>query len=505
MANKGANPLILYSALSLICSIIFNFAVTNMASLYILGDLGGAFSTGSYSLAFFGFGNCVSVPLGKVLGLKFGRKNMLTVCLFFYILTTLFAGLAPTYPIFIIIRFFQGTASGPMLIVIVSLLTKLATIDERRKFIRKISIIITTVSVIAASVGGTLAYLYNWRYTFIVLTALITFIGAVLLYALRDVEYPKEDVTFDTPGYTAFFIGILSTASYFTLAYQLDYLRSPLLRFLLPLGVISLIYFVIHSWNHPAPILSFHLLKNPTLVVGLFVIFILFSTYFGVVFLLSQWLHLYANYTPWYIMLTLGIMAFTTLGLMLLVNRINLKYRLFILITGILFFAISCYYSATFDVEINFGRIAISRMMAGIGLALILPPLLMLVLCSCNESEGIDGLVLFQSVRTVASGLGGPIFATIWMRREIFYHSRLGSSLSEFSERTDEFFKKLTPFHLTPEQEHSELGAILSRQATSLALNDTFYAMGLILTATIAIILVYRLFIKPRLKSHLTI
>ncbi|MCH9613540.1 MAG: Fatty acid resistance protein FarB [Chlamydiia bacterium] len=499
------NKKILYTALALISTIIFNFAVTNMAALYILGDLGGSAMTGSYSLAYFGFGNCLGVPLGKILGLKYGRKKVLTVCLVFYVLTTFTIGFSSTYPIFIIMRFLQGYVSGPMLVLIASLLTKLANIEERRKFIRSITILIITVSVIAASIGGTLAYLWYWAWSFYGFTLIIAVIGITLLYLLRDISYPPEPIEFDIIGYISLFIGVLATCSFITLAYELDYLRSPLLQILLPLGIVSLAYFIIHSWNHPSPVISFKLLKNPTLAVGLLVLSILFSAYFGMVFLISQYLHLYANYTPLYITIVLGTMAVTALAVMLLVDRIYAKTRLLTLMIGITFFALSCFYSSTFNVEIDFGRIALARICAGIGLALILPPLLLLVLSSCDESEGIDGLTLFQFTRTIASGLGGPIYSTIWMRREVFYHSRLGSRLTLLSEQTSEYLHKFNPFHLTPEQRISEMNVALARQSNSLALNDTFYSMGLILIGTIALILIYRLLIKPRLRPHLTI
>jgi len=498
MGLSSKPHLLIYSAIGLICIIVFNFAATNMAALYILGDLGGSFDTASYSLAYFGFGNCVAVPLGKLMGFKYGRKKILTICLVCFCVITLLVGLSPTYPVFICMRFLQGVCSGPLLVLVTSLINKLVTPTERGKYIRLMSVVMVVVPVLAASTGGTLAYLYDWRWSFYAFTFIIFGVAGSLLYQLRAIQYPPEEVIFDIWGYLYFFVGVLSLASYITLGQQLDYLRSPLLRILLPVGIVSMSAFVIHSWNHPSPIISFRLLKNPSLSMGLLVIAILFGSYFGIIFLISQWLHLYVNYTPWWIMVVLGIMTVTALGLMLIVKCLSWHTRLFFLLVGIAFLAISCFYSATFNVEVNFARVAISRVFGGIGLALFLPPLLLLILGLCSEEEGIDGLTLFQCTRTLASGLGAPFFTTIWFRREAFYHTRLGSQLTLFSQQTAAFFSKLHPWHVQPATANAELNVALDKQAHSLALNDTFYLMGWIFVFTILLILTFRLFVKPK-------
>ncbi len=107
-----------------------------------------------------------------------------------------------------------------------------------------------------------------------------------------------------------------------------------------------------------------------------------------------------------------------------------------------LLLAISCFYTTTFDIEIDFERIAISRIIAGFGLALFLPPIFQILSeCYC-PSDWIDTFEIFQSLRNLSGGLGASIFTIIWERRSIFYHERLGEKLTISSEQTNRFFKK---------------------------------------------------------------
>ncbi len=57
---------------------------------------------------------------------------------------------------------------------------------------------------------------------------------------------------------------------------------------------------------------------------------------------------------------------------------------------------LSSYYTTTFNDSVNFGRLAISRLTAGIGLALFLPPLFRLTINVHPEKN--DSILLFRAM-----------------------------------------------------------------------------------------------------------
>ena len=233
------------------------------------------------------------------------------------------------------------------------------------------------------------------------------------------------------------------------------------------------------------------MLKNIGFLFALVNLGFLFSAYFGMVILLSLWLHLYVNYTPIWIGLLLGIMALVGLfPKQLIENKFSRMDCRIPLVLAILFLAISSFYTMFFDVEINFGRIALSRLLAGIGLAFFLPPIFRLCFHSFPEEKLQNVLIPFQFVRSLAGGIGASLYTILWQRRQVFYHERLGSKLTVFSPQTQTFFAKAEQFNLRDNRAKEQLEVYLDRQATALALDDCFYLMGWIMVGLLILNLV---------------
>jgi MFS transporter, DHA2 family, multidrug resistance protein len=208
------------------------------------------------------------------------------------------------------------------------------------------------------------------------------------------------------------------------------------------------------------------------------------------IILLSLWLHLYVNYTPIWIAVLIGNMALAAiLPGIFIVKEFGMVDTRIPLAIAIIFLAISCFYTATFDMEINFARIAYSRVLAGIGLALFLPPIFRLAFFSFPQNASLEIVSIFHGVRTIACALGTGLYTILWQRRQIFYHERLGSQLTAFSMETKQFFKNAKQqFDIQGLFADARLEFFLDRQATSLALDDCFWLMGWILVGLLVLI-----------------
>src|SRR5262249_39064037 len=114
----------------------------------------------------------------------------------------------------------------------------------------------------------------------------------------------------------------------------------------------------------------------------------------------------------------------------------------------------------------------------GFGLALFLTPLFRICIFTCASADKVHGLTLLHVVRALFSGLGASAYATMWQRRQVFYHDRLGSQLTAFNPPTQAFFAEAPGFQLTGLSADAQLEFFLQQQATSLALDDCFYFMG---------------------------
>jgi MFS transporter, DHA2 family, multidrug resistance protein len=479
--------------------IVLSFTITALASPYIVGDLGGDRYITVYGLAFYGFGSAVTIPLAKPLGARFSIPHLFFFCMFGFSLTAFFCGLAPTYFLFVFGRFLMGVASGPLYGLLSHTFTHL--IPEDKKFVASwiFVTVFVVVPVVGAAYGGTVAYLYHWRAPFLA-TSLITSLLAVALFVFgKEVKIPPLPIGFDWVGWSFWVAGISCIAFALTTAQQLDWYRSPLLVAAAVIGLPCFGYFLVRSYYHDSPSIELRLFRDPVFALSMLCLTLLFAVYFGIIVLLSIWLTFDVEFTPIWIGVLLGTMGIAGLFPRFIIEeRFGRVDPLIYLLLATLLLGISCFYTTLFDADINFGRIAISRILAGFGIALFLPPIFKMLSECCDRELWIDGFNILQCLRSLASSLGAACFTIAWQRRSVFYHERLGEKLTRTSVPARTFFQKVETLQV-PGDPPSQLNHFLDRRAASLALDDVFYLMGWIL-AGLFLLLCLILILRPLYK-----
>ncbi|WED42253.1 MFS transporter [Legionella cardiaca] len=460
-----------------LCAVIFNLTLPIMAGLYIVGDLGSSTFLSVYGVSFFCIGNVLGMPLGKPNMTRLSAVQLYLLCL---VLMTLFSWQCATsqdYFHFILFRLLEGFASGPLyLIILGSLIPSICSPQKQANLLPVIFVCFTFIPVLGASWGGWIAYSYNWRLLFFANIPWCLLLIIYISYKFKDFHKPTEKIVFDGIGYTLYFIGVFFISSALITGQELDWFRSSLINFLIVSGSLSLLFFIVYSLSSPNPIIDLKLLKNFYFSFAMFNIGFLFGMYFGMVILLSLWLKLYVNYTPNWIALIIGTMAFAAwVPFFLNYKRFDPRLPLAI---ALIFFAISCFYTTSFNTEINFNRIAFSRILAGLGLPLFLPPLFRFSIQDLPSDKRGESANFFHIIRLLSSGLGASLFVILWHRRQVFYYERLGENLTAFSHNTINFLNRAQQWHAEGKKAIAQLNFFLTRQATALALDDCFYLMG---------------------------
>jgi DHA2 family multidrug resistance protein len=253
-----------------------------------------------------------------------------------------------------------------------------------------------------------------------------------------------------------------------------------------------ILFFLLWEWNHETPFIPLKLFKIPTFTLSIFCVIFLYSAYFGVIDLLSLWLQIDAEYTPLWISIILfhmvlagGLLAY---GLKRWFEHMT---SLWIVLLSIVFFGASCFYSQTFNALVDLERLIYARMLASFGLAFFLGPVLVVCSKSLPESQLGPGVTIFQTARLVSAALGAVGYATVWIRRKVFYHERLGEQLTVYSEQTQEFMSQLSVYGHSPGGTRQLLERSLSTQSSVLALADCFYLMGWIMVVVFVITFIH--------------
>lgn len=481
MEEKGSNTFF-FALFAVLFLVIFNYSLTLMAGLYIVSELGGSSYLSIYSVSFFAIGNALGVPLGRSLAARVGAIKLLVISLALFMVCSCLCVSAPNYPFFVFFRFLQGVVTGPFYILLNILFGILTPAHKKNLFSSLTLTLFVLGPVLGAAWGGWVAYNYNWQTIFAIDFPLILTLTVYLALQIKKYRVEIPTRRFDGVGYFFYCVGLLAISFVLITGQEFDWFRFTANIFLFGIGIVFFLFFILWSLKTNDPMIDFRLLKVPSLIFSLLNLLFLFATYFGTVILLALWLSLFVNYTPNWIALLLGTMAIAALlPSFMIMHRLGKVDHRIPLAIAILLFGISCFHTAIFNEEVDFARIAYSRVLAGFGLAIFLPPLFRLAFKPFSEKQAPDVVVIFQFVRALGSGLGASLFLILWQRRQVFYHERLGASLTPFSGKVQNYFIHAKNFQLEGTRALSELEVLLQRQATALALDDCFYLMGWIM------------------------
>jgi MFS transporter, DHA2 family, multidrug resistance protein len=488
---------VLYGSLFLA---IFNYTLSIIASFYIVGDLAGGSSTITYSISFFALGTALGIPLGGYFLAKWGIRRPLITCTILLVFFAWTSAVAMTYLDFLVGRFFQGLVCGPFYAFLLNLQNLIFPPNYKRWAPTLNACLFIVTPTLGACWGGWISYEWNWRILYYIDTPLAIIFVILQYYYIKgyDDSFLKKHVRFDFIGYISFVCALLPLGIIVIRGQELDWFRSNQISWLFVAGLFSLVFFIIWELKTEQPILNLRLLSNSAFVFCLIHLAFLFALYFGNIILLSLWLKFWANYTPWWInllLISIGLAA-----LLVLILRMQLAFvdcRVFWSISIILL-GISCYHTTYFNIEVDFWRVAISRVFAGFGLALFLPPIFRMAF-GLYPTQLTDIISFLQLARALGSGLGAAVFSTLWERRQVFFNERLISRLTPFSSLTEEYYARASIRGLAGETATAQLDYFSLREASSLALDDIFYLMfwifvGLLLSFAYTFFLPRRVF-----------
>lgn len=464
--------------------------MTNTSAAYIAGTLGADNYIDTYTVTFFALGNALGMPLCNPLISRLGAVRVLKVCLVLFLFASILCPLSQSFYQIILFRLLQGFFSGPLLPLANRILARMH--EEHRDTLAIFTLQISAVTpIVSTSFAGWISYNFHWHWIFLVNVPFVL-MQLYFFHFIFNKDIPIASGSFNKKNYAFYSIAIFCIVSAIILGQYLDWDRSFTVMSLFIVGGFFLIVYILSDVNHPSPILNLKLFKRFHFSFATSILSILFSSYFGMVLLLGLWLALDVNYTPDWIAFLIGIMGFASVFLGFLnsfFNRIDARIPLAI---SIFFFAISNFFTTQFAENIDFWRICVSRALASFGLAFFISPLQRICYDRLHATELDDGVVIFQVVRCISSGLGASIYTTMWWRRSVFFHERLGEQLTPFSELVKGYFLEAKLLNIQGKKAYAQLDFFLNKQAKALALNDVFYAMGWICTlALLALFLTY--------------
>ncbi|HSX37392.1 MAG TPA: DHA2 family efflux MFS transporter permease subunit [Chlamydiales bacterium] len=471
--------------------IVLDYSIANIAIPYIAGGLSVSVEEGIYVITFFSIGNAIGLALTGWLVRRVGQVRLVLFSIALFTFFSWICGLAPNILILSSARFIQGLVAGPMLPLSQALLIKEAKPEHRARDLSIWSMTVITGPVLGPLFGGYIAYWYHWSWIFYINIPIGIGCFIVLWWLLRDRETEIETIKSDIFGIFLIVIAVTCFQIFLDKGQQWDWWNSSSIRAAFLTCIVMTVFFIIRELETPYPFFQIRLLKIFSFSFAILLLFVTYGIYFGSIVIIPLWLQEFMGYDAikaGIAVAPLGIgPILLTLATPLLIKKIG---NLLTLALSFLAFALSAFYTSSFLTSVDIEHIGFSRFLMGLGFICYITPLIQISIQHILPQDLSSAVGIFHFFRALSGAVGASVFTTMWERRSIFHHERVGSALTLFN-----------PF--TPQPQDSavlqSLNKALDQQASMLAINDIFYLMGWLYVASLAFLMGYFIWGKLRI------
>ena len=476
----GTPRILLLIALSLATFlIVLDYSIANVSIPYIAGDLAVSNEQGTYVITSFAVGNAIGLPITGWLTKRVGAVKLITISLLLFVLFSWLCGFASDFYLLVNSRFLQGLVSGPLIPLSQTLIITTNPPERKNAVLAFWSAVVVAAPILGPVLGGWISYDYAWPWIFYI-NVPIGIVSAMIIWALlksRETPTTREPLDWFGLFFLAAFVACLQV--FLDKGEQYDWLNSIWMRGLIITSFIAFTLLMGWSLTSNKPLLELRLFKIPSYAVSVVFMGISYAIYFGSVVLIPLWLQENMGYTA----IWAGV-AVCPIGIAPLLFA-NFSGKLVTKIGSIIplaicfiLFAISCFYTAYLDTDVDIYVIGFSRFLLGCALVFFITPLFSLSVRDLTEDKLASGTGMFHFVRAMMGGVGTAVFSTVWIRRSIYHHQVLGESVTPFAPQANMYFDKLNGLGIEGNQALEVMNRVVDNQAAVLAINDCFYLMG---------------------------
>jgi MFS transporter, DHA2 family, multidrug resistance protein len=470
---------------------VLDSSIANVAIPTISGNLGSSVDEGTWVITVFAAANSVSIPLTGWLVQRVGQVRLFIGSILLFVLASWLCGVAPSLPLLLLARVFQGAVAGPLIPMSQALLLSSWPKDKSALALSLFSMIAVTGPIVGPSLGGWVTDSYSWSWIFYINLPVGLFAAAMVWTIYRHRDTPKAKAPIDLVGLALLVIWVAALQVMLDQGKDLDWFSSDVIVALTIVTVVGLIAFVIWELTDKNPIVDLALFKQRNFLGGTVAISVAYAIFFGTLVLLPQWMQEYLGYRAVDAGLATAPLGFFAVLGAPIMGRV-LMPRIDARILGTLSFvsfAIVYYMRSFFYTDISEGDIILPTLLQGIPMALFFAPLTTLILSGQPPAKIPAAAGLSTFGRTLFGGIGTSVAGVLWNNRTIFHHE----ILTQQSSATNPIFQgQLQTYHsalgLGSGPSYGLFDLTVQSQAAMMGLDDIFFAAAIVMILIIPLI-----------------
>jgi EmrB/QacA subfamily drug resistance transporter len=206
----------------------------------------------------------IAAPIYGRLGDVFGRRRLMFVALYVFIVASLFCAAAPTIELLALARVVQGLGGGGLMTLSQALVGEAIPPRERARYQGYLAAVAVSANTFGPVAGGYLTQHFGWQSIFLI-NVPIGLIAVLLTRKLENRVPEPSDWRPDAAGLLFFTIFVTATLLALEQAQRADMGAWPMAGGLLAAGIVSLGLLVRQENRAPSPLIPLSLLRRPTI------------------------------------------------------------------------------------------------------------------------------------------------------------------------------------------------------------------------------------------------
>jgi DHA2 family multidrug resistance protein len=373
----------------------------------------------------------MTLPTGWMAG-RYGRKNVLNICVAGFTLTSVLCGLATSLDQMVLFRVLQGLFGAALVPLSQATLLDINEPKDHGKAMAVWGMGVMLGPIVGPSLGGYLTEYYTWRWVFFINLPLgiASFLG--LLFFLPDSK--RIERPFDELGFVTLSIVIACLQLIMDRGEQKDWFSSLEIQIYVAMILGAAWVYVVHSMRTAHPFLSPGMLRDRNLQLGLFFMFATGLILLATMALLPPFMQNLMGYSVIDVGYTLAPRGIGTLMAMMCVSRIGNRIDArWMILFGLSLTAFALHLMTGFTTFVPRKDIVFSGMIQGFGLGFVFIPLSTVSYVTLDPKYRAEAASLFSLIRNMGSSIGVSVAFTYFSRNMRVQHAYLTESVTPFS------------------------------------------------------------------------
>jgi DHA2 family multidrug resistance protein len=382
------------------------YATALLTTSTILPQMQGALSATQDEIAwvmtFNILATAVVTPTTGWLVARFGTRRVMLWSLFFFSAATLLCGMAQSLEMLVLWRIVQGGAGAPVVPLSQTILLNTFPRRQHAMVLSAFGMAVGVAPVFGPVLGGYLAEVYGWRWSFYMLVP-VGLLSLVGLHLTLLADRTPTKVQLDWTGFLALATALAGLQLVLARGVRLDWFESPEIVIECLAAALAFYVFVVHCLTTKTPFLNLRLLTDRNYAIGLVLVTIYGMLNFTPMVLLPPLLQQHVGFSDALVGQVIGsrgvgmTVGFLTAGLM---SRLDPRVGMSV---GFIIQALAGVWMLTFDLNVTMEMLVWNSLIQGFAVGIIWVPLSVVAFDTLPVQARAEASSVFHLLRNIGS------------------------------------------------------------------------------------------------------